>query len=92
MLCRARLRSADDLAQLQPQPYLGPLQPGQQVVIKVMKGTAGEALRQLAEHEEEVLRAVTGKPYMPQFYGSFTTEQVEEETGVVRPCANLITR
>jgi hypothetical protein len=61
------------------------------VVIKVMKGIDGEALRQLAEHEEEVLGAVTGKPYMPQFYGSFRTEQVEEESGVVRPCANLIT-
>jgi len=91
LLCRARVRSKADLAQLHPQPYLGPLQPGQQVVIKVMKGIDGEALRQLAEHEEEVLGAVTGKPYMPQFYGSFRTEQVEEESGVVRPCANLIT-
>lgn len=79
-----------DLARLQPQPYKGPLQPGQQVVIKVMKGIDGEALRQLAEHEEEVLRAFTGKPYMPKFYGSFTTEQAEEESRVVRPCANLI--
>ena len=59
------MRSAADLAQLQPQPYLGALQPGQQVVIKVMKGIDGEALGQLAEHEEEVLRAVTGKLYMP---------------------------
>ena len=84
------MRSAADLAQLQPQPYLGPLQPGQQVVIKVMKGTDGEALGQLAEHEEEVLRAVAGKPYVPQFYGSFKTEDVEEGSGVVRPCANLI--
>ena len=53
--------SAADLAQLQLQPYLGPLQPGQQVVIKVMKGIHEDNLRQLAEHEEGVLRAVTEK-------------------------------
>ena len=84
------MRSAADLAQLQPQPYLGPLQPGQKVVIKVMKGIHEDILRQLAEHEEEVLRAVTDKPYMPRFYGSFRSEDVEEGSGVVRPCANLI--
>ena len=27
---------------------------------------------------------------MPRFYGSFRTEDVEEGSGVVRPCANLI--
>ena len=56
----------------------------------MMKGIDGEALGQLVEHEEEVLRAVAGKPYVPQFYGSFKTEDVEEGSGVVRPCANLI--
>jgi len=84
------VRSAAELAQLQPQPNLGPLQPGQQVVIKVMKGIDEDILRQLAEHEEEVLRAFTEKPYMPRFYGSFRTEDVEEGSGVVRPCVNLI--
>ncbi|DBA75938.1 TPA: hypothetical protein ACH3X2_008996 [Trebouxia sp. C0005] len=86
----ARVRSMADLAQLQAPPYLGPLQPGQQVVIKVVKGIDRENLRDLAEHEEEVLRALTGKPYVPQFFASFRTEDVEEGSGVVRPCANLI--
>jgi len=84
------VRSAADLAQLQPHPYLGPLQPGQQVAIKVVQGIDREALRDLAAHEEEVLKSVDGKPYVPKFYGSFRSEEVEEGSGAVVPCANLI--
>ncbi|KAL0023637.1 hypothetical protein WJX77_009568 [Trebouxia sp. C0004] len=86
----ARVRSEADLAMLQPQPYLGSLQPGQQVAIKVVQGIDREALRELAAHEEEVLKSVDGKPYVPRFYGSFRSEEVEEGSGAVVPCANLI--
>ncbi len=75
---------------LQPHPYLGPLQPGQQVAIKAVQGIHREALRDLATHEEEVLKSVDGKPYVPKFYGSFRSEEVEEGSGAVVPCANLI--
>ena len=84
------MRSAADLAQLQPDPYLGPLQPGQQVAIKVVQGIHREALRDLAAHEEEVQKSVDGKAYVPKFYGSFRNEEVEEGSGAVVPHANLI--
>ncbi len=84
------MRSAADLAQLQLHSYLGPLQPGQQVAIKVVQGIDREALRDLAAHEEEVLKSVDGKPYVPKFHGSFRSEEVEERSEVVVPCANLI--
>ena len=84
------MRSAADLAQLQPHSYLGPLQPGQQVAIKVVQGIDREALRDLAAHEEEVLKSVDGEPYVPKFHGSFRSEEVEEGSEVVVPCANLI--
>ena len=84
------MRSEADLAMLRPHPYLGPLQPWQQVAIKVVQGIDREALRDLAAHEEEVLKSMDGKPYVPKFYGSFRSEEVEKGSGAVVPCANLI--
>ena len=55
-----------------------------------MKGIDGEALGQLAEREKEVLGTVIGKLYTPRLYGSLRTEDIEDGSGVMRLCANLI--
>ena len=65
------------------------LQPGQDVVIKAILVDRGAAA-ELAEHEESVLKSLAGKPYVPDFYGSFRTAETQAGSDVMRPCVNMI--
>lgn len=49
------------------------LKPGQDVAVKTILVDQGAAA-ELAEHEESVLKSLAGKPYVPNFYGSFRTK------------------
>ena len=90
ILCRARVRAQADLQQLQPAPQMGLLVPGQALAIKRVHGVDSRIKKQLAEREEEILKALAGKTYAPNFYGSYSSLEVEEKTGVMQPCASLI--
>ena len=89
-VCRARVRSQAELQALQPAPQMSALIPGQDVVIQMLVGVDHELLRQLGEHEASVLQALAGKPWVPTFHGSFSSQEVGEGSRVMRPCANLI--
>ena len=89
-MCRARVRAQLDLQQLQPAPEMGSLAPGQDLVIKRLVGVDRAPVKWLAEREASVLQALDGKPYVPTFYGSFSSQEQEEGSGVMRPCANLV--
>ena len=87
-LCRARVKGEADLS-AQGLQETG-LEPGQQLVIKQVHNVDQEVPRSPAEHEEEVLRSLAGKPFAPQLYGSFQSQEVEAGTGSVCQCVNLI--
>ena len=65
------------------------LKPGQTVAVKAIV-VGGGAAAELAEHEESVLKSLAGKPYVPNFYGSFRTEETQADSHVMLPCVNLI--
>ena len=69
---------------------MGLLVPGQALAIKQVSGVDSKIKKQLAEREEEILKALGGKTYAPNFYGSCSSLEVEEKTGDMQPCANLI--
>lgn len=84
------MRAEADLAKLQPAPDMGSLTPGLDLVIKHISGMECEAVRQLTAREVMVLKAVSDKPYVPNFYGSFASEAAEEGGRVVAHSANLL--
>ncbi|KAA6426479.1 MAG: hypothetical protein FRX49_03590 [Trebouxia sp. A1-2] len=90
VVLRARVRAEADLAKLQPAPDMGSLTPGLDLVIKHISGMECEAVRQLTAREVMVLKAVSDKPYVPNFYGSFASEAAEEGGRVVAHSANLL--
>lgn len=86
-LCRARVKGEADLINLQ---LPDGLEPGQRLVIKQVHNVDQEVPRTLAEHEEEVLRSLAGKPFAPKLYGSYPSQEEETGTGSTCQCANLI--
>ena len=86
---RVRVRSEAELSQLHPCPAMNGLKPGQTVIVKAILVDQG-AHAELAEHEESVLTSLAGKPYVPNFYGSFRTQETQADSGATRPCVNLI--
>lgn len=85
--CRARVKAQADL--MDQQLPVG-LEPGQQLVIKQVQDVDQEAQRQLAEHEEAVLRSLAGRPFAPELYASYSSQEAEAGTGDMCQCANLI--
>ena len=65
------------------------LKAGQEVAVKAILVDQG-AHAELAEHEESVLKSLAGKPYVPNFYGSFRTEETQAGSDITRPCVNII--
>ena len=83
--CRARARSPGDQDNLQ---LPAGVQPGQALAIKQVKGADHDTLKQLAEHEEEVLNSLSGKAYVPTCYGLYP--DVEAGPAEVAYCGNLV--
>ena len=86
---RVKVRFEAELSQLPACPDMNGLKPGQYVVVKAILVDQGAHV-ELAEHEESVLKSLAGKPYVPNFYGSFRTQETQADSDVTRPCVNLI--
>ena len=84
-MCRARVRSEADLGHLH---LPDDIQPGQQLVIKQIKGTDYNMVKQLAEQEAEVLKCLRGKDYVPRCYGLYPS--LEADAADVTYCGNLV--
>ena len=78
------------MAGLQPPPDMGSLTPGLDLAIKHMTGMERATMRQLAAREVKVLEAVSEKPYVPTFHGSFDSREAEEGSSVGSHSANLL--
>ena len=65
------------------------LKPGQTVILKAILVDQG-AHAELAEHKESVLKSLAGKPYVPNFYGSFKTQETQADSDFTHSCVNLI--
>ena len=89
VVCVRRVRVLSE-ASLGDQQLPAGLEPGQQLVIKQVQNIDKEAQRQLAEHEEAVLRSLSSKFYVPSLYGSYHSQEAEEHKESVQQCANLM--
>ena len=84
-MSRARARSEADLEGLQ---VPADIRPGQQLVIKQVTGADKAMLTQLAVHEEEVLKSLSDKAYVPTCYGLYDSTETGSErcTLLWQPC------
>lgn len=82
---RARARSEADLEGVQ---LPADIKPGQQLVIKQVTGAHKDMLRQLTQHEEEVLKSLSDKAYVPTCYGLY--DSTEAGSGDLPYCGNLV--
>lgn len=82
---RGRARCEADLANLQ---LPADVKPGQQLAIKQVSGVDKDFLKELAEHEEEVLMSLASKAYVPRCYGLYCSG--DEGSADVPYCGNLV--
>lgn len=75
-MSKTRVRIEADVEGLQ---LPADIRPGQQLVIKQVTGAHKDMLSQLAEHEEEVLKSLSGMPYLPTCYGLY--DSIEAGSG-----------
>ena len=88
-MCLSRARVSLEMSFDDQQLPVG-LTPGMELVIKQVLNIDNKDMRELAEHETEVLKSLSGTHYVPKLYGSYTSHEVGPRTGGLRQCANLI--